>query len=112
EQTPAPGTSGLSLPEAEPESPHGDDDDGVPRLQRMARLTVSGAVVGTPAYMSLEQHEARTIDERSDQYSFCVSLYEALYGSRPYDADDISSLRELMRSSPPASPPRASGVPD
>jgi tetratricopeptide (TPR) repeat protein len=46
-------------------------------------LTMSGAVIGTPAYMAPEQHRAEVADHRSDQFSFCVALYEALYGRVP-----------------------------
>jgi serine/threonine protein kinase len=46
-------------------------------------VTASGAVVGTPAYMSPEQKAGQPIDARSDQYSFCVTLFEALHGRRP-----------------------------
>lgn len=38
---------------------------------------------GTPAYMAPEQASGETIDARSDQYSFCVALYQAVYGVRP-----------------------------
>jgi len=50
------------------------------------RLTQSGAVMGTPAYMAPEQHEAAQADARADQFSFCVALWEGLYGARPYAA--------------------------
>ena len=56
------------------------------------RLTATGAVAGTPAYMSLEQFAGGVIDERSDQFSFCVALFEALFGRRPYAGDTASSL--------------------
>jgi eukaryotic-like serine/threonine-protein kinase len=46
-------------------------------------LTQDGAVIGTPAYMAPEQHDGRPADARSDQYSFCVALYEGLFGARP-----------------------------
>ncbi len=49
-----------------------------------AQLTASAAVLGTPLYISPEQLSLQPLDDRSDQFSFCVALYEALYGSHPY----------------------------
>lgn len=53
-------------------------------------LTRDGAIVGTPSYMPPEQHGG-TADARSDQYSFCVTLYEALCGERP--SKDVTEQR-------------------
>ncbi len=55
-------------------------------------LTRDGAVVGTPAYMAPEQHVVEATDARSDQFSFCVALYEALYGERPYGGETLHDL--------------------
>ncbi len=57
-----------------------------------ARLTRTGAIMGTPAYMAPEQFFKAATDARSDQFSFCVTLYEALYGERPFPGNNIQTL--------------------
>jgi formylglycine-generating enzyme required for sulfatase activity/tRNA A-37 threonylcarbamoyl transferase component Bud32 len=58
-------------------------------------LTRTGAIMGTPAYMAPEQIAGDATDERTDQFSFCVALYEALYGGRPFRGESL--LRLLHR---------------
>ena len=73
--------AGLKLDEAE--------GDSTP-LER--RLTETGALLGTPMYMSPEQFEGRSLDTRSDQFSFCVSLYLALVGVHPFKGEKRHEL--------------------
>jgi tetratricopeptide (TPR) repeat protein len=47
-------------------------------------LTSANQIVGTPAYMSPEQHCQQPVTEASDQFSFCVALWEALFDQHPY----------------------------
>lgn len=64
-------------------------------------LTESGAVLGTPAYMSPEQIMGREAGTASDQFSFCVTLWEALTGARPFEAETLVDLAVKLDSDTP-----------
>ena len=55
-------------------------------------LTGTGVLLGTPLYMAPEQFLGRPTDARTDQFSFCVALHEAIYGQRPFPADSFQAL--------------------
>jgi serine/threonine protein kinase len=69
------------------------------------------SAAGSPAYMAPEQLRAEPIDPRADQFSFCVSLYEALYGERPFAGATIPALRESIEQEQLRPAPRPSRVP-
>lgn len=69
-----------------------------------AALTTTGTFVGTPAYMAPEQFDGGAVDARADQFAFCVALWEALYGARPFAGGTLSELRASLASGPPPAP--------
>ncbi|WAS98323.1 serine/threonine-protein kinase [Nannocystis punicea] len=75
------------------------------------RLTQMGNVLGTPAYMSPEQHFGRPAGPTSDQFSFAITLYEALYGARPFVGDSWAAIRLQVEDGIVPPPPLESPVP-
>jgi len=76
-----------------------------------ADLTASGTIVGTPAYMAPEQFAGEPVTPRSDQFSFCATLYEALYGVRPYPGEDLRELASALAAGRIVEPATDRGVP-
>ncbi len=76
-----------------------------------ANLTRTGSTLGTPAYMAPEQHQQQNSDSRSDQFSFCASLYEALYGELPFVGANLKELLINMRTGGVREPAVGSKVP-
>ncbi len=74
-------------------------------------LTATGTVLGTPAYMPPEQMTGRGADARSDQFSFCVALYEALYGERPFGGQTLGALTAAVLMGEVRPAPRNNKVP-
>jgi len=72
--------------------------------------TVDGAVAGTPGYLPVEAVRGDGVDHRGDQFSFCVTLYEALHGCRPFSARTADDLVAAVRRGPRFDR-RARGVP-
>ena len=76
-----------------------------------AHLTATGGLAGTPAYMAPEQLAGGPADARSDQFSYCVTLYEALHGERPFEGADVASLRRSIARGQVRAPPSRRRVP-
>jgi eukaryotic-like serine/threonine-protein kinase len=63
--------------------------------------TLTGAILGTAAYMSPEQAKGRTADRRSDVWSFGAVFYEMLTGQRPFEGEDLAdTLATVLKSDP------------
>ena len=78
-------------------------DFGISKTSQMTRLTQTGSVIGTPAYMSPEQATATHLDARSDLFSVGVMLHESLTGSNPFLTDNpATTLRRIVDEEPPS----------
>jgi len=98
----------------DPAAPLPDDlqpvltDFGVARLADTSIRTASGAIIGTPAYMSPEQVSGTKIDARSDIYSLGIMIYQMLTGRLPFGGDTsdtvASTLIKHITEMPPAMP--------
>jgi tetratricopeptide (TPR) repeat protein len=76
-----------------------------------ADLTRTGAIMGTPRYMAPEQFRGAPSTERTDQFAFCIALYEALYGERPFAGTTYAELCANVCSATLSPPPKGSSVP-
>ncbi|HUS31394.1 MAG TPA: tetratricopeptide repeat protein [Kofleriaceae bacterium] len=68
------------------------NDGKKPKVDAHAALTQTGAVMGTPLYMAPEQHAGKVADAKADQFSFAVTLWQALCDEMPYGADSYEAL--------------------
>jgi tetratricopeptide (TPR) repeat protein/predicted Ser/Thr protein kinase len=89
----------------------GGEGPSLPDALVAGDLTVSGAVLGTPVYMSPEQFRGEPATPKSDQFSFCVALWEALFGARPFSGNTYDQLKESVIGGRMESPAARARVP-
>jgi tetratricopeptide (TPR) repeat protein/tRNA A-37 threonylcarbamoyl transferase component Bud32 len=76
-----------------------------------AQVTTAGLIIGTPSYMAPEQWAGQALDARVDQFAFCVTLWEALFGERPYTGDTLLELANHIVQGERRTPVRRAHVP-
>ncbi len=108
------GDFGLALHESD-----GTDAQATRKLAQVSHnnlfvhtLTQTGAAIGTPAYMAPEQFLVQTVDAASDQFAFCVTAWEAIYGERPFGGSSYAELMAAVTDGKIADPPADSQVPE
>ncbi len=67
-------------------------DFGIAKFTASEQFTMTGAIVGTPHYMSPEQVQGLGVDGHSDQFSLAVIAYEMLTGEKPYTGDHLTTV--------------------
>jgi uncharacterized protein YjdB len=85
-------------------------DFGIAKATEKQALTVTGATIGTPSYMSPEQCAAKDVTGASDQYSLGIVAYEMVTGRLPFVADSIMAIMYAHFNEPP--PPVTKFRPD
>jgi WD40 repeat protein/predicted Ser/Thr protein kinase len=101
---------GLARTQADPVpfEPQGFDET----TEGEVALTKTGTLMGTPAYMAPEQFKGEPADARSDQFAFCIALYEALYGYRPFAGATVKRVATNVLTGKVEPPPKYTDVPE
>src|SRR5262249_11959165 len=79
-------------------------DFGIARGADQTKLTGTGAMIGSWAYMAPERMRSREVDARADIYALACVLYECLTGSQPFPGDSVESLVVAHLTDPPPRP--------
>ncbi len=104
-------STGEQLLSASAEASSSLDEPGDDVLSAEVSLTRTGALVGTPAYMAPELYAHEVADAATDQFAFCVALYEALYGERPFRGQTLAELATNVVSTDSIEFPGVANVP-
>jgi predicted Ser/Thr protein kinase len=86
-------------------------DSGGPGERLSLSVTRTGAMLGTPAYMAPEQWVGKEADARTDQFAYCVTLWEALFGERPFMGDTLVELAPRVLRGEVRAPPNGRAAP-
>jgi serine/threonine-protein kinase len=88
-------------------------DFGIARVRGADRLTIDGAMLGTPAYMAPEQILSQDVDGRTDLYSVGVIFYRLLTAALPFEAETpIAMLQRQLSEAPTPLGCHRQGLPD
>ncbi|WP_240480359.1 serine/threonine-protein kinase [Enhygromyxa salina] len=116
QRSPAPATPAVSDPPNPAASP--EHASRVPpqtlledRSVLESELTMAGSLLGTPAYMAPEQLRGDVTDARADQFSYCVTAWQCLYGVRPFSGDSPLALLFAISNAKLVEPPSTRAVP-
>jgi tetratricopeptide (TPR) repeat protein len=101
----------IGAPDVEPSASAAADAATQRRDEPEQPLTRTGELLGTPLYMAPEQFKAQPTDARTDQFSFCVALYQALYGAHPFGGGKLGELMAAVTGGRVQPPPPKSAVP-
>jgi serine/threonine protein kinase len=85
-------------------------DFGIAKIMLDNKMTQTGQTMGTVRYMAPEQVRGKGVDERTDLYAMGISLYEAVLGAPPFDAESHFEVMQMHLTTEPA-PPRRAGAP-
>ncbi len=103
---------GLARAVGEAAIGHENAEDARPRVAALHEdVTQAGALSGTPAYMAAEQFGGRPGDAHSDQFGFCVTTWEGLFGTRPFVGDTLVALATEVLSGRVRTPTKSVLVP-